>query len=190
MISITIDGDNAAAVHDEMRAFLNGDGRGTGPVETATEGAASTGKRPSGRTRAGVASAAAAATPEKQPNISSGEERVDPEADKQDAKDETADRKAATPEPVKLNHDSVRKMLGGYVMAFGMEAAQADGVGLIGTAKISDLADDQAVFAKAVIAIADGIEKNPNKREIAGDGITAEKLAELKPVVAAAKAVA
>jgi hypothetical protein len=193
MISITINGDNAFDVQREMHILLNGQGidaaAATSQVNDPadTPPAAGAGKRPSGRTRAKDAAEKAAA--EVGQNISTGEERTDPAADKQDAKDEAAEAKAAAPEPIKLNHDSVRKMLGGYVMAFGMEAAQADGVSLIGTAKISDLADDQAVFAKAVIAIANGIEKNPNKREIAGDGITAEKLAELKPFVAAALAV-
>ncbi|MGZ5987421.1 MAG: hypothetical protein ACXWLZ_00090 [Rhizomicrobium sp.] len=158
----------------------------TGNTESASEVAAATGKRPSGRTRQAAADKAAAATGTTGQAISTGEERVDPATEAQDKADEAAETKV---EPVKLNHDSVRKMLGGYVMAYGMEAAQADGVGLIGTAKISDLKDDQAVLAKAVIAIAQGIEKNPNKREIAGDGITAEKLAELKPIVAAALAV-
>ncbi|MDI1263908.1 MAG: hypothetical protein PS018_11685 [bacterium] len=106
----------------------------------------------------------------------------------QDAKDEIADEKPAETEALKLNHDSVRKMLGGYVMAYGMEAAQEDGTKIIGAPKISDLADDQKVLGAAVIAIATAIEKNPHKRELAGDGITKEKTAELKPFVVAALA--
>jgi hypothetical protein len=166
-------------LHVEMRNLLNGE-----PQTSAAKPIAPN-KPASGRTR-DKNKADAEAAPQ---NISTGEERTDPEAEKQDAKDEAADTKAAAPEPVKLNHDSVRAMLGGYVQAYGMAAAQEDGVKLIGTAKISELKDDQAILAKAVIAIGIGIEKNPHKRDIAGDGITAEKLAELKPVVTAALAV-
>lgn len=189
MIQITIDGENAAAVQDEMRALLAGE-RPQTTAETATEAATSAGKRPSGRTRAAAADKAAAATGNTGQGISTGEERVDPETDKQDAKDEAADTKAAAPESVKLSHDSVRTMLGGYVQAYGMAAAQEDGTKIIEVPKISDLKDDQAVLAKAVVAVDLAIEKNPYKREIAGDGITKEKLAELKPLVVAAKAVA
>lgn len=139
--------------------------------------------------KAAKEAAEAAAKEKAAQSISTGEERVDPAVAVQDAKDEAADTKAATPEPVKLTHDSVRAMLGGYVQAYGMSAAQEDGTKVIEVPKISDLKDDQAVLAKAVIAIANAIEKNPHKRDIAGDGITAEKLAELKPLVQAAVAV-
>lgn len=133
--------------------------------------------------------AAEAAAKAAQQAISTGEERVDPEADKQDAKDEaaeTAKEKAA--DPVKLTHDDVKKMLGVYVQMYGMEAAQADGEGFIGCKKISEIPDTQAALAAAVLGIANGIEKNPKSRDVAGE-LDPEKLAALKPVVAAAKAV-
>jgi hypothetical protein len=70
-----------------------------------------------------------------------------------------------------------------------MAAAQEDGTEIIQVPKISDLKDEQPALAKAVIAVASAIEKNPHKRDLVGDGITAEKLAELKPIVQAAMAV-
>jgi hypothetical protein len=196
MIRVELHNESIEALHDDLRQLLAGASVGTiaAVANTGVSGGANsggnaeaTGRRPSGRTRAGVAAAAALAT--EKPNISTGEERIDPEADKQDAADEASDSaKAKAAEPTKLTHDDVKKMLGGYVMAYGMEAAQADGVGFIGAPKLSSIPDTQADLAKAILGIAAGIEKNPNKREIAGDGITAEKLAELKPVVAAAVA--
>ncbi|WP_439392596.1 hypothetical protein ACRQ5Q_24555 [Bradyrhizobium sp. PMVTL-01] len=121
-----------------------------------------------------AAAEAAAKTPEKV------------EEAKQDVKDEAAEQKA--PEPMKLNHDHVRTMLGGYVQAYGMANAQADGADMIGFAKISEIPDDQAKLAAAVIGIATAIEKNPKNRDIEGDGITAEKIVQLKLIVDAAKA--
>ncbi|WP_316397303.1 hypothetical protein [Bradyrhizobium sp. 33ap4] len=124
--------------------------------------------------------AAAAAEAAKQP---------DPETAKQDAKDEAADTKAAEPEAVKLTHDSVRAVMSGYVQMYGMEAAQADVPGILGVAKVSELKDDQAALAKAILALAGAIEKPPTARNMAGDGISPEKIAEIKPLVVAAKAV-
>jgi hypothetical protein len=111
------------------------------------------------------------------------------EGEKQDAKDEAADTAKSAPEPLKLTHDHVRKLLGGYVMAYGMENAQADGPTLLGVQKISEVPDTQQALAAAILSIANGIEKNPQKREMSGDGITKEKIDELKPFVDAAKAV-
>lgn len=195
-ISITIDGNTAEDIQRELRNLLNGEGRSTGPVtggalsgvvagntESTEKPLTAAQKKAAEKAAKEAAEAAAKAA---QQAISTGEERVDPAADKQDAKDEAAEKAA---EPVKLTHDSVRAVLGGYVQAYGMAAAQEDGAKLIKIAKISEIPDDQAALAAAVIAIATGIEKNPHKRDIAGDGITAEKLAELKPIVAAAVAV-
>jgi hypothetical protein len=189
MISISINAQSAEEAQHAMLTLLAGTSApvmmnvttaGTVSTESASEVAAAA-KRPSGRTRAAAADKAATQA------ISTGEERVDPEADKQDAVDEAADTKAS--ELAKLSHDSVRSLLGGYVQAYGMAAAQEDGAKMIGIPKISELKDDQAVLAKAVLAIGSGIESNPYKREMVGDGITAEKIAELKPIIAAAKAV-
>jgi hypothetical protein len=183
-VDVHVHAATVGELHAEMRALLNGESQTTAAAPiTAEVGRLTPAQKKAAEKAAKEAAAAAAGTGQ---GISTGEERAETA---QDAKDEAADTKAATPEPVKLNHDSVRAMLGGYVQAYGMAAAQEDGVKLIGTAKISELKDDQAVLAKAVIEIGTGIEKNPHKRDIAGDGITAEKLAELKPIVAAALAV-
>jgi hypothetical protein len=80
-------------------------------------------------------------------NISTGEERADPE---QEPDDEDA-------EP--LTHDDVRSALGDYAARFGMPAAQKNGPKLMGADKISAIPDDQAALRKAVDAIRGAIEK-------------------------------
>lgn len=186
MISVTIDGANAAELHAELRALLAGDANRISPTAADVAKLEAPGgaqeKRPSGRTRAAAADKAAAAQA-----ISTGEERVDPEADKHDAADEAAE--SAKTKPADLTHDDVKKLLGGYVQAYGMEAAQADGVDFIFAPKISEIPNTQAALAKAIIGIASAINSNPKKRELNGDGLSAEKLAELKPIVQAAQAV-
>jgi hypothetical protein len=184
IVNIQVTGESGGEIANDLRQVLN---RLTGyqgeplAAETATEAAISKAKPPSGRTREKIKAAAEVQA------ISTGEERVDPAAEAQDAKDEAAD--TAATKPVDLTHDDVKKMLGGYVQAYGMEAAQADGVGFIGAPKISEISNTQQALAKAIIGIAQGIEKNPNKRDIAGDGLTGEKTAELKVIVQAAMAV-
>ena len=81
---------------------------------------------------------AAADKTEDKPNISTGEERVDP-AEEGDA------------EP--LTHDDVRNALGDYAAKFGMPAAQKNGPKLMGADKISAIPDDQAALRAAVDAI-------------------------------------
>jgi hypothetical protein len=63
---------------------------------------------------------------EPQPNISTEpENRVDPEAEAQDAEDEAAEVTAA---PAKtMTAEDLRAVMGRYVNAHGLEAAQADG---------------------------------------------------------------
>lgn len=178
MIKLEISGSTSGEVVENLRGLL-ATFENAPQTTAATPGVSSTGKPASGRTRAKAN--------EEKPNISTGEERVDPKDspadEKQDAKDEAADTAAQQPKPMVLTHDSVRSLLGGYVQAFGMAAAQEDGPKLIGIAKISEIPDDQKALAKAVIAIATGIEKNPHKRTLEGDGIEAEKMAEMKPIV-------
>ena len=78
------------------------------------------------------------------PNISTGEERIDPEADGEEA------------EP--LTHDDVREALGDYANKFGMPAATENGPKLMGASRISAIPDDQAALRKAVEAIRAAIE--------------------------------
>lgn len=91
----------------------------------------------------------------------------------QDAADEAAETAAEKTDTLTLG--DVRKALGDYVKAYGMEAAQADGPVLIakvlGVAvdsekpkKISDLGDDQALIKRAVEGVAEMIAKNPFNR--------------------------
>lgn len=197
MINLHLQADSVGELHDQMREFLAGTAIGTvtsPPLAPATTTSEAPKRLTAAQKRAEEKAAKDAA--EKSGStvrsewVGTGAEpepEKTTEADKQDAKDEAAEQKA--PEAEKLTHDHVRKMLGGYVMAYGMEAAQADGPDMLGVQKISELPDDQAKLAAAIVNIAAGIEKNPKKRDMAGDGISAEKVAELKPIVEAAKAV-
>ncbi|MGO3930823.1 hypothetical protein [Rhodopseudomonas pseudopalustris] len=191
-ITVNFHAETVAALHDDLQTLLNGYGRHTTAISSGTVGGAPStadaaeAEKPRGRRNTRTTAAETAQ------NISTGEERVAPgeEAEaKQDAKDEAADTaKEKAAEPRKLTHDDVKKMLSGYVQAYGMTAVQEDGKGFIGADKVSDLPDDQAALAKAVIGIANGVEKNPNKREMTGE-LSAEKLAEMKAIVQAALAV-
>lgn len=184
MINITITNDTVDGLHVDLWALLNGHRATATNAPTETTAAPTKEKPVSGRTREKNKAEAAA---EAKANISTGEERSDPAVDAQDAADEKAE--TAATKPVDLTHDDVKKMLGGYVQAYGMAAAQEDGVGFIGAPKISEIPNTQAALSAAVIGIAKAIETNPKKRDIAGDGLTPEKTAELKVIVTAALAV-
>jgi hypothetical protein len=189
-VHIQLSGESAGEISNDLRQLLNGMTAYRGePISTIDSTVAVAQKNEAPKLTAAQKKAAekTAAAAIAQQAIQTGEERTDPAADKQDAADEAADTAAA--KTVDLTHDDVKKLLGGYVMAYGMEAAQADGTGFIGAAKISEIPNTQAALAAAVIGIAKGINGNPNKRELNGDGLSAEKTAELKAIVAAAMAV-
>ncbi|HEV2155453.1 hypothetical protein [Bradyrhizobium sp.] len=188
-ISLTINADNVEDMQAQLRVLLAGTAVITVSGATAPLAPIEPEPKQTAAQKRAAEKAAKEAAEKAAADAAAAEAAKAPptETEKQDAKDEAAEQKA--PEPLKLTHDHIRTMLGGYVMAYGMEKAQADGPGFVGFPKISEVPDDQALIAKAVIAIADGIEKNPNKRDMAGDGISAEKIAELKPIVEAAKAV-
>lgn len=188
MISLHLEAATPQELHDHMRAFLagstvgvvagpatpnTGSGEVSGTPKRLTAAERKAAEKAEAEAKAAAEAAAKAATPEGKA------------ADQQDAKDETADQ----PPPVTLTQDSVRGLLGLYVQAYGMAAAQEDGPKIIGYAKISELPNDQKAFAKAVLAIAEAVEKNPHKRDLAGDGIDKAKVAEVTPIVNAAKAV-
>lgn len=190
-IDIHFHAASVAELHLDMHAFLIGHanrGVSAGAIVGNQAGVGSEPKQTAAEKKA-LEKAAKELAAAAQQSIQTGGERTNPEADKADAKDEAADTKAATPEPLKLTHDSVRAVLGGYVQAYGMAAAQEDGSKLIGIAKISEIPDNPKALAAAIIAIAQGIEKNPFKRDPAGDGLSKEKTDELKPIVTAAVAV-
>lgn len=122
---------------------------------------------------ADAADAAQAAPAEVQPNISTGEERIDPataEDAAQDAADEAAE--AEVVKPKELSHDDVRAALQKYVTRFGMAAAMEDGpkvfTMLFGdeVVKVSAVPADQDSLAKAVAGIEEMLTKNPFKREV------------------------
>lgn len=189
MINITITADNAELAQAEMRALLAGDGRASAPsAEAATESPRMTAAQKKAAEKAAkeaaerAAAEAAAAEAAKQPATAE---------DKQDAADEAADtaaQKAA--DPVKLTHDDVKKVLGAHVQAYGMAASQADVKLLLNDAeKLSAIPDTQQALAAAILSIANAIEKNPRKHEIAGDGLEKETIAAITPIVQAARAV-
>lgn len=187
MIDVHFNNASVAELHLEMHALLIGHAnRPSDGVSLVAQPAEAT-RLTAAQKKAAEKAAKEAAASEAKQGIQTGEERTDPEVDKQDAADETAE--TAKTKTVDLTHDDVKRLLGGYVMAYGMEAAQADGTGFIGAAKISEIPNTQAALAAAVIGIAKGINGNPNKRELNGDGLSAEKTAELKVIVAAAMAV-
>lgn len=181
MISITINADTAGELQSQLQLLLAGIG-GLAPVPQAANEPAPRRQTAAERKAAEKAEAEAKAAAEAAAKAATPEGKA---ADTQDAKDEAKDQPAA----VTLNHDSVRSMLGLYVQAYGMTAAQEDGPKIIGGGKISELPTDQPALAKAVLAIVNAVETNPYKRTIAGDGIDAAKVAELKPIVDAARAV-
>lgn len=122
---------------------------------------------------ADAADAAQAAPAEVQPNISTGEERIDPttaEDAAQDAADEAAE--AEVVKPKELTHDDVRAALQKYVTRFGMAAAMEDGpkvfTMLFGdeVVKVSAVPADQDSLGKAVAGIEEMLTKNPFKREV------------------------
>ena len=121
---------------------------------------------------ADAADAAQAAPAEAQPNISTGEERIDPttaEDAAQDAADEAAE--AETVKPKELSHDDVRSALQKYVTRFGMAAAMEDGPKVFSmlfgdeVVKVSAVPADQDSLGKAVAGIEEMLTKNPFKRE-------------------------
>jgi hypothetical protein len=93
---------------------------------------------------ADLRAAAQTETDEPKANVSTGEERVDPENPTENDADENE-------EP--LTHDDVRNALGDYAAKFGMPAAQKNGPKLMGADKISAIPDDQVALRAAVDAI-------------------------------------
>lgn len=189
IVNIQLTGESGGEIANDLRHLLNSmtaykgepiDAQGAVNVAQTTEAPRMTAAQKKAAEKAAKEAAV-------QQAISTGEERTDPAADKQDAADEKAE--TAATKPVDLTHDDVKKMLGGYVMAYGMEAAQADGVSMIGAPKISEIPSTQAALAAAVLGIATAINSNPHKRDLNGDGLSAEKTAELKVIVQAAQAV-
>jgi hypothetical protein len=191
-LNINVSGESAGEVRNELQALLNGltayrgepiAGEQTGASGGTTEPPRMTAAQKKAAEKAAKEAAeAAAAEAAKQPATAE---------DKQDAADEAADtaaQKAA--DPVKLTHDDVKKVLGAHVQAYGMAASQADVKLLLNDAeKLSAIPDTQQALAAAILSIANAIEKNPRKHEIAGDGLEADTIKAITPIVQAARAV-
>jgi hypothetical protein len=193
-INVTITADTTKELHSELWALLNGSHPAPAtstvptPVVTVTPVEQKVAEPEAPKRGRGRPPKAEPVEPVQY--ISTGEERVDPATEAevaQDAADEAADTAAEKVEPAKLTHDDVKKMLSGYVQAYGMAAVQVDGAGMIGADKVSSIPDDQKALAEAVIGIAKAIEGNPNKRDMSGE-ISPEKMAEMKALVASAQA--
>lgn len=107
-------------------------------------------------------------------NISTGEERIDPatEAEQaQDAADEAAEAEVVVAVKQDLTHDDVRAALKAYMDFYGQAATMEDGPKvfkmLFGdkAAKVSDIPNDQASLHKAIDGVNEMRVKNPFNRE-------------------------
>lgn len=189
MIDVHFNCPTVAELHLEMHALLIGSANrpsgaiaGSGEQSTEQPRMTAAQKKAAEKAAKEAAEAAAAAEAAKQPATAE---------DKQDAADEAADTAAQKgPDSVKLTHDDVKKVLGAHVQAYGMAASQADVKLLLnGAEKLSAIPDTQEALAAAVLSIANAIEKNPRKHEIAGDGLEADTIKAITPIVQAARAV-
>ena len=116
-------------------------------------------------------------------NISTGEERIDPnqpedspEDQAQDAADEAAEVAASRDAEKPLTNDDLKAEMTAYVQRFGMPAVQEDGAKIFAAGlgeppageaawKLSIVGDNQEWLAKAVAAWKAALAENPFKRE-------------------------
>lgn len=152
-VEIKINGDDYKQTVSEL-VGLAGCFGGTMPVggEAADAAPATESQKPGRKPRGGKTEPAA--DPQRA-NISTGEERIDPNAGK-----DVETEKPKTEEPKKLTLDDVRKAAQAYVDKWTMAVAGVDlGIALndaIGKSKISELEGaDQETLAKAVKAFTD-----------------------------------
>lgn len=154
-----------------------------GPISAANSGAPASTAAPEAPAEAPAARKGRPkkAAEEKQ-LISTGEDRVDPaQVAEQDAKDEAAEVEAARDPAKPVSRDDVAAVMTEYVNAYGMAAAQEDGVLIYKEAlgeppsghegwKLSILPyDDQARMAKVMATWARATKENPLKRaKVAG----------------------
>lgn len=93
------------------------------------------------------------------------------ETEAQDRADEQAEQKQAA--GAVLTHDDLRTAINDYVVAYGIDAAQADGPlllkGLFGdlVVKISDVPNDQESLKLAITGAKAMLQNNPYKRTLA-----------------------
>lgn len=126
------------------------------------------------RTKAEIEAEKAAAAPAPGPtaNISTGEERIDPATEAEQAQDAADEAAEVAAQPVKeLTHDDVRAALKAYMDFYGQAATMEDGPKvfkmLFGdkAAKVSDIPNDQASLQKAIDGVNEMRVKNPFNRE-------------------------
>jgi hypothetical protein len=95
---------------------------------------------------------------------------AEPEVAAQDAADETAEAEADAPavqdpeEPEVFTRDSIRKELGAYATAYGMEHALTDGPSIIEAKNASAVEETQEALGKATRALRAAIVSNPFER--------------------------
>jgi hypothetical protein len=154
----------------------------TAAPEPAAATAASSSEPPkrTRRTKAQIEADRAAAAGET-PQISTGEERVDPAVSAEDAAQDEADEAAEVEEnrdtAKPLTHDDVRGALGVYVRRYGLPAAQEDGPKLLkllfpegDVVKTSDIPVDQDTLRRVIAGVDEMITKNPYKRAAVAPG--------------------
>lgn len=192
-VHIQLTGDSAGEISNDLRMLLNGMTAYKGEPIGTIDAAAAIAQVNEPKMTAAQRKAAEKAAKEAAEKAAAAATATasDPETEAQDAADEAADTAAQKEaDPVKLTHDDVKKVLGAHVQAYGMAASQADVKLLLNNAeKLSAIPDTQKDLAAAIISIADAIEKNPRKHEIAGDGLEAATVAAITPLVQAARAV-
>lgn len=104
------------------------------------------------------------------PNISTGDERIDP-ANADDAAKDAADETAEQAAGPTLTHDNVRAALKKYLDAYGTAAAMEDGPKVLtmlfgeGKVKVSDVPEDQTSLQQAINGVEEMLAKNPYKRD-------------------------
>jgi len=163
--------EGAAAVRDD-------EGKATGQVRKRGEPAPGKARR----TKAEIAEDEAADAAGGQANISTGDERIDPDHPEdaanaaQDKADEQAEVDSNRDESAPLTPDDVKAAIAPYVTKFGMPAVQEDGPKIFKEAlgappagndfwKLSILPyDDQDKIAKVIDVWGKAVELNPLKR--------------------------
>lgn len=105
-------------------------------------------------------------------NISTGEERIDPTTEAEQAQDAADEAAEVAAQPVKeLTHDDVRAALKAYMDFYGQAATMEDGPKVFkeqfgsGVAKVSDIPNDQASLQKAINGVNEMRAKNRFNRE-------------------------
>jgi hypothetical protein len=182
-ISITFNCDTAVEALSELRAFATGM-HGAGPAEQVAAAKALSEAVPA------VSDPSADKTPEPAIEPAKAEEKPAPkprgrpkkdepvvtpqvpapEVAAQDAADETVETAPTVQDPEEpevFTRDSIRKELGAYATAYGMEHALTDGPSIIEAKNASAVEETQEALGKATRALRAAIISNPFERAAA-----------------------